>query len=319
MTMAVRLSDIDLSVTEIADVAATRKPSMTDQVATSHKGEGARNQLLYTDTSTGSLLYNASQGNLRRITSQTASLPSVSDIAGPLPSDGVIVSHHIRTSSMLSDLQPQPRVIRRSKLSELMTDIRKNPELSENVNKYLAEADELILQKKTADAIPCLEAALLSTADAPKIQCLLWRILGNTHLCLGHYKKASVCHMHQIAFCREFDDFAGMTMAECNLGIAYMKLGLLKLSGRCFVQYLDNSRVLMDEMGIAYACSNLGVLTKQIAIEEYKKIDGTNRNSKLEKSKEGMDAFKDNVQKAISYFEQHLEIVEKQSDMLVTM
>ena len=291
--MAVRLSDIDLSVTEVAH---SRNPS---DAATSNKGECAEMDIKKYP-SFSSLLYNASRGNLKRVTSHTQSLPSVSDIVPP------------PTSSVL-----KPRVIRRSRLSELMTDIQRNAGLNEKVKKYLAEADELMLQKKIANAIPCLEAALLSTGEAPKIQCLLWRVLGNAHLSLGHCRKASVCHMHQVAFCRELDDFAGMTMAECNLGIAYMRLGLLKLARRCFVQYLENSRVLMDVMGIAYASSNLGVLTKQIAIEEYRKLEGDDRNSKLKKNKDGMEAFTDNVRKAIFYFEQNLEIVEKQSDMSV--
>ena len=53
---------------------------------------------------------------------------------------------------------------------------------------------------------------------------------------VGHFKEASVCHMHYLAFCRELGDFVGITKAECNLGIAYTNLRLFRLAGRCFLQ-----------------------------------------------------------------------------------
>ena len=194
-----------------------------------------------------------------------------------------------------------------------MANARQMRGLSEITRNQLAEADRWIHKGKNSSAIPCLEAALLGATDDPELQCLLWRLLGNAHLSQGHYKKASVCHMHQIAFCRELDDFAGMTMAECNLGIAYLKQGLFRLSGRCFLQYLENARILRDEMDVSYACSNLGVLEKTMGMHQYRSLDqGVHTAQEKEQI---IEEFKSHLRKAISYFEQHLEIVERTADL----
>lgn len=339
--MAVKVSDIELSITELNnssedDLLLPATIPRTRKKLSPKKGEGT--VLTNRRISTDSLLYNASEANLQRLlnTSNVSSLPSVSDIIPEIAAAAVVrpppqaegsapqpppthtrqLSNNSVTFAEPYQLPPSSesrRVIRRSKLSELMSSAQ-NMGVSDAIRKYLSKADEFIMQKKPLEAIPWLEAALLSTGDTPKLQCLLWRLLGNAHLSLGHYKKASVCHMHQLAFCRELDDFAGMTMAECNLGITYMKLGLFKLARRCFIQYLSNSRVLMDEMGVAYASSNLGVLAKVIAEEEYRKLPGEDRESKA-RNKTGMESFTNHVKKAITYFEEHLEIVERRSDL----
>ena len=210
--------------------------------------------------------------------------------------------------------RPSRRLERKYTLADLMAKARRMCGSGTEIQQRLADADRYIHRGMNASAIPLLENALMLVGEEPQLQCLLWRLLGNVHLSLSHFKKASVCHMHQLAFCRELDDFEGMTRAECNLGIAYMKLGLLKLAGRCFIQYLDNSKILQDEMGIAYACSNLGVLAKLMGIHEYLRVEGDPRVSEEDK-KEMMERFKDHIKKAISYFEQHLEIVERKSDL----
>ena len=294
--MAVRISDGDLAV-----------HGMDDSPRRKREGPGKKG---ITARQSSCMPPSPSKSHQPALQTPSSSLPAVSDLLNE--SGGILApvapQHHPLTGQL------EPRVVRHSRLSDLMSDVRSTFGISETVSKHLEDADNFIIQRKNAEAIPCLEAALLATGDTPKLQCLLWRLLGNAHLSLGHFKKASVCHMHQVAFCRELDDFVGMTMAECNLGIAYMRLGLLKLAGRCFVQYLNNSRVLMDEMGIAYAYSNLGVLSKMMGVEEYHKLEGSDRTSKS-RNKQGMEGFKSHIQKAIGYFEQHLEIVERHSDL----
>lgn len=179
--------------------------------------------------------------------------------------------------------------------------------LSSEALKQLEEADGLLVRGKHAEAISCLELSLLTSNPDSSLQCLLWRLLGNAQLSLGQYKKASICFLHHLAFCRELNDFEGVTKAECNLGISYMKLGMLKLAGRCFLQYLENSRMLQDNTGIAKALSNLGVLSKTLAAQAYEAARGDSNSSK-----ENGDA---NLKRAIAYFEQHLEIVEQHGDL----
>lgn len=236
--------------------------------------------------------------------SPTTSLPTVSDI--------LTVSstfHHQPSTGQL-----EPRVVRRTRLADLSTTLIKKAGRNDVLKSHLYEADYHIRNGNHLQAIPSLEEAIVVAKDDANLQCILWRLLGNAHLSLGHHRKSSVCHMHQLAFCRELDDFTGMTMAECNLGISYMKQGLLKLSERCFLQYFENSKILQDELSVAYACSNLGVLAKSMALNEYSKADGKNRAEKLKNRKVNMK-FKDLVFKAIYYFEQHLEIVERHCDL----
>ena len=241
----------------------------------------------------------------RRPESPASSLPTVSELAPP----SVVMQHHPSTGQ----LEPPLRRVKKLRIEELVALARRMHGLSEITRSQLAEADRCIHRGRNAEAIPCLEAALLGATDEPELQCLLWRLLGNAHLSLGHYKKASVCHMHQIAFCRELDDFGGMTVAECNLGITYMKQGLFKLARRCFTQYLENSRILRDDMGGSYACSNLGVLEKTMALQQYRKLDKGYLSE--EDNEQAMEEFKAHLRKAISYFEQHLEIVERAVDL----
>lgn len=241
---------------------------------------------------------------LRRPESVASSLPTVSELAAP-----AVLRQHPSTGQ----LEPPLRRVKKLRMEELVANARRMRGLSEITRSQLAEADRCIHKGRNAAAIPCLEAALLGATDEPELQCLLWRLLGNAHLSQGHYKKASVCHMHQIAFCRELDDFAGMTMAECNLGIAYLKQGLFKLSERCFLQYLENSRVLRDDMDVSYACSNLGVLEKTMALQQYHSLErGYNSEEHKEQT---VEKFKSHLRKSISYFEQHLEIVERIADL----
>lgn len=205
---------------------------------------------------------------------------------------------------------PHTRQPKRLRVEELLATAQRMHGLSEITRHQLAEADRYIHKGRNAEAVPCLEAAMLGATDEPDLQCLLWRLLGNAHLSLAHYKKASVCHMHQIAFCRELDDFAGMTKAECNLGIAYMKQGLLRLAERCFLQYLENSKILQDTMSVSFAFSNLGVLEKTMALQSYKSIELGHNDSEAQ-----LGMFNSHMRKAISYFEQHLEIVERNIDL----
>lgn len=240
----------------------------------------------------------------RPVSPAQSSLATVSEIA-------VSTFHHHPPTGQLEP--HRVRRVKRLRMEELVEHARGMRGLSEITRNQLAEADRWIHKGRNSYAIPCLEAALLGATDEPELQCLLWRLLGNAHLSQGHYKKASVCHMHQIAFCRELDDFAGMTMAECNLGIAYMKQELFKLSERCFLQYLENARILRDEMDVSYACSNLGVLQKTMALQQYHSLE---RGVHSEEDKQQtMEQFKSHLRKAVAYFEQHLEIVERNADL----
>ena len=81
-------------------------------------------------------------------------------------------------------------------------------------------------------------ATKLLDSRLPELQGLIWMQLGMAHMDDGHFHKASVCYLHHLAFCRELGDYAGITKAECYLGIAYTKLGLFKLAGRCFQQVI---------------------------------------------------------------------------------
>ena len=173
----------------------------------------------------------------------------------------------------------------------------------------LIDANEFLPKGKYIEAIPCLESVLIGAKDLPDLQSQVWMHLGNAHVAVGNHKKASVCYYHHLTFCREKKDFSGMTIAECNLGIAYMKLGLLKLAGRCFLQYLENSQVLQDSPNIVRAYSNLGMLSKTLAIHGYQL--GVREGDRAR----AQEVLKGHLRRAITYFEHHLEIIEHLGDL----
>ena len=177
--------------------------------------------------------------------------------------------------------------------------------LSQAVQKLLRKANDFLRNQQLKDAISCLESSLLHTNDHPLVQSLIWMLLGNAHVNLGDFSKASICHLHYLAFCRERNDFPGMTRAECSLGIAYMKLGLYKLAGRCFLQYLENCQLLQDGKGISVAYNNLGLLSKILATDSY--VAGM----KEENAQKAEEMLRLNLKRAVSYFEKHLGFEEQ--------
>lgn len=181
--------------------------------------------------------------------------------------------------------------------------------LSSAVRASLEAADRCIASGNNKKAIPHLEA-VLEGSENPELHALVWRLLGNAHFSMTNFKKASVCHLHCMAFCREIDDIAGLARANCNIGICYMQLGAFKLAGRCFIQYLEVSRLLNNETGIASACSNLGVLSKTVAMKELEAMETAPSDLLL-------DEIRAHLYRAISYFEEHLTVVEQFEDLYV--
>ena len=198
-----------------------------------------------------------------------------------------------------------------SKSKHQLLDAARNDQLrlSSAVRASLEMADRCISSGNNKEAIPHLEA-VLEGSENPELHALVWRLLGNAHFSMANFKKASVCHLHCMAFCREIDDIAGLARANCNIGISYMQLGAFKLAGRCFIQYLELSRLLNNETGIASACSNLGVLSKTVAMKELEAMETAPSDLLL-------DEIRAHLYRAISYFEEHLSIVEQFGDLYV--
>lgn len=213
---------------------------------------------------------------------------------------------HFQQHPLTGQIEPTESVRRPRPLLDTLKRIRG---LDQATRKQLTDADDLLYKGKHAEAIPCLEAGLIGSNKHSHLQMLIWMQLGNAHITLGQYKKASVCHMHFLAFCRERKNFQGMTQAECNLGIAYMKLGLLKLAGRCFLQYLENSQQLKDDTSTASAYSNLGMLSKILAVRSYQSAMKEGDKARARES------LRTNLRRSIAYFEHHLEIVEEYGDL----
>lgn len=181
--------------------------------------------------------------------------------------------------------------------------------LDVDVRRWIVKADQHLKWEEFENAIPYLESVIVRTPAYPRLQLVLWELLGNAQMAIGMSKKASICHLHHLAHCRSQGDLRGLSRAECNLGIAYMQMGLYKLAGRCFLQYLKHCRSLQDQCGIESACSNLGLLSKSLAIKNYKEAS--------ERGEEGvaMSALTACLRRAIIFFKQHLEIVLAHGDM----
>ena len=84
-----------------------------------------------------------------------------------------------------------------------------------------------------------------------------------------------------------------------------MRLGLYKLAGRCFLQYLENCHLLQDDKGISVAYNNLGLLSKFLATESY--VTGMKEEARVRAE----EMLKSNLNRAVSYFEQHLGLEEQ--------
>lgn len=76
------------------------------------------------------------------------------------------------------------------------------------------------------------------------------------------------------------------------------------------LQYLENSRRLEDQTGIANALSNLGVLSKMLALHAYQTALKNGQNKP-----DARDVLHVHLQRAVSYFEQHLGVVEELEDL----
>ncbi len=195
----------------------------------------------------------------------------------------------------------------------LHTVIKREQGLDENTRRELTSADELLCYRRPLEAIPRLEAAIPGCTDHPRLQSLLWLYLGNAHMSVGQFKKASVCYVHHLAYCKELQDAPSATMAECNLGIAYLKQGFLRLAGKCFIQFLGGAQALQDHILVARAYGNLGMLSKMLAIHRYREHMKEPDQAGAKKALEG------HLKQAIQYFEHHLEVVEHHEDLLVCM
>ena len=177
-----------------------------------------------------------------------------------------------------------------------------------NEKRCLARADALIRSGNNKEAIEHLEAALNDTTDT-HLQKQIWRLLGNCHSSIRSYKKASVAYLHYLGMCRELGDFPGATRAYCCLGITFMHQGLHTLAANCFLQHLDNSQILKNKVAMASAYNNLGVLTKLLG---KKGIDRAYRTGNLAT----MNSVTSQLHRTISYFAEHLLLVEQLHDRL---
>lgn len=173
-------------------------------------------------------------------------------------------------------------------------------------NKCLARADALIRNGNNKAAIQHLEASLNDSSDA-HLQKQIWRLLGNCHSSTRSYKRASVAYLHYLGMCRELGDFPGATRAYCCLGIAFMNQGLYTLAGNCFLQHLDNSQIMNSKVAMASAYNNLGVLAKVLG---KKGIERAYRTGNMT----DMNTVASQLHRAISYFAEHLLLVEQLYD-----
>lgn len=76
------------------------------------------------------------------------------------------------------------------------------------------------------------------------------------------------------------------------------------------IQYLENSQRLQDQKGISGALSNLGLLSKTIGLQCYREAV----RNKTDKS-QARKALNEHLQRAVTYLEQHLVIVEELEDL----
>ena len=205
-----------------------------------------------------------------------------------------------------SNFPQQKKMSPKTSLADVLRELKG---LEGEIKRWIIKGDQLLKRKEFHAAIPYLEVTILRTQQYPRLQLLLWELLGNALMAVGNPKKASVCYLHHLVHCRALNDFKGMSKAECNLGIAYMQLGLYKLAGRCFLQYLKNCKILQDEWGIQSACSNLGLLSKSLGLKNYRAAIERGENEAA------ITTLTSCLRRAIIFFKQHLEVVITHEDV----
>lgn len=76
------------------------------------------------------------------------------------------------------------------------------------------------------------------------------------------------------------------------------------------IQYLENSQRLQDQKGISGALSNLGLLSKTIGLQCYQ--EAVRNKTDKSQARKGLN---EHLQRAVTYLEQHLVIVEELEDL----
>ena len=163
------------------------------------------------------------------------------------------------------------------------------------------EGECLTKQGNHKEATLLLESALELGTDDIQLLSVLWSLLGNAHFYLGNYKKASICHQHDLAICNELGDKRNQAQAYYNLGIANCKTGYLQRARLCYECYLDTSERIEDFRSKSKAHHNLGDL--HLTLGRLK----LHRHKRLANSPEA----KDHLIKAVDSFKKHLEYVKQ--------
>ncbi len=191
----------------------------------------------------------------------------------------------------------------------LATIMRQLQDANASLCGLLKIADRYLHRGQLVKAAQCLEQSISQSSEFPRLQALISMLLGGVYMQLKQHKKSSDNYLRYLAYCRKVQDFKGSTSMECKLGISYMKQGLLKLAARCFIQYLENSKLLHDDVGVAAACSNLGTVSKLLATKSYR---AALKEGLREQARESL---RTNLYRAVAYFEQHLDIMEHYGDL----
>lgn len=191
----------------------------------------------------------------------------------------------------------------------LATIMRQLQEVHPSLCGLLKNADKHLHRGQLVKAAQYLERCIPQSNEFPRLQALVSILLGGVYMQLKQHKKSSDNYLRYLTYCRKVQDFKGVTSTECKLGISYTKQGLLQLAARCFIQYLENSKLLHDDVGVAAACSNLGTLSKLLATQSYR------ASLKEGLREQAGESLRTNLYRAVAYFEQHIDIMEHYGDL----
>ena len=188
---------------------------------------------------------------------------------------------------------------------------------SQEIAVLASQAEQLMGAGSVSEAIPLLEEALLRGGkEDPELRSALWNLLGNAHFRRHDFRKATYCHLHDLAACREAGDGEGCTKAYVNLGLAFKHMGRYEQAGQCFLSQLRSCERRRHQTGIARAFNNLAQLTMTMAKAEIAKAGKKRVGSQSESigSAPLSDRAKELLRQAIEYFKRHLLVVQKQRD-----
>lgn len=167
------------------------------------------------------------------------------------------------------------------------------------------EGERLLKAQDYKGAIEYFEAGLQAAKpnEHPDVLSAVYNQLGNACFYIGNFRKALEYHKKDLEIAQKLGDRNGQAKAYGNLGNTFKSLQNFDNAIKCCEQHLAITKELKDKLGEGRACYNLGNVHHAVGKEHM-----------ALKTPEGLEKGKAQINKAISFYKETLEITTNQKD-----